>query len=352
VHSELDRIFEIQRIEHVAAQVIQGFWRRSKVLLPWRRAVLIEKLVIRIQRMARGMIARKWVAEWYNTRNKIIVCWQACTRRFISNIYTRALLVKEQKHAVKIQCMVRKRLAILRCRRILRDMAASRIQALWRGIVGRVRSDRAWLQTTVVPIQKIARRMIAVKKFKKACSGYHAAATIIQKKFRCWTASRTMGEMLWERELDARMDSVHMLTADEDYSDDKLKKLMHRLTKTGMKEKAENDLKRLLDFQITIYKKENDLIELRRQIDIVSPRAKAQGFLEELEKNEAATRKELTEMKAKCLFELSIEVYGNDELLEDRVIEIEDWALRKAKVAEWRDQVRPDLFHTFKISIL
>lgn len=281
------------------------------MLLPWRRAVFLQKKAIQIQRIVRGMLGRKWVALWYNTRTNIIVCWQACTRRFNSNLRTRKLLAIDQQMAIRIQKIVRAKLARIKCRRLLEDMAATRIQILWRGVMGRVRADKSWIQKTVIPIQKIARRMIVVKKFRKSCEGYNHAATLIQKCFRSWRSYRAMGEKLWKRELDYRGDSVHMLQSDEDFSQEKLEKLIHRLTKTGMKEKAEDDLKRLLDYQNAVYRKENDLIEINRQLDILSPRAIKLGFKEELEKNRTALRAELTEMKSRCLFELSIE--GNQK---------------------------------------
>ncbi len=62
----IDSYFEIQRREHIAAAKIQTFWKRTKVLIPWRRAAQVLRMIVKIQKYVRGMVTRKFVAEWFN----------------------------------------------------------------------------------------------------------------------------------------------------------------------------------------------------------------------------------------------------------------------------------------------
>ena len=66
----------------------------------------------------------------------------------------------------------------------------------------------------------------------------------------------------------------------------KLSQLMARMSKTNIRAKAESSTRRLLEFQRSVYAKENDLIEIRRQMDILTPRAIAKGWKAELGENE------------------------------------------------------------------
>ncbi len=51
-----------------------------------------------------------------------------------------------------------------------------------------------------------------------------------------------------------------------------------------------------------VYRRENDLIEIQRQMDIVTPRAMEAGFLEECEKNAVEIREDLTKLKVSVCY--------------------------------------------------
>ena len=160
----MERLFESQRVENEAAISLQRWYRRTQVLIPWRTAVRQQQSIIQIQRIVRGAVTRKFVADWYNKRNTIVIGWQACSRKFTYNIHTRAQLKLELESCYKIQRFSRMVLARWKCRRILTNIAAARIQCLWRGCVGRSQADKIWLNSSVVIIQKIIRGDLAKKK--------------------------------------------------------------------------------------------------------------------------------------------------------------------------------------------
>eukprot|EP01032_Pedospumella_encystans_P009224 gene9224-10880_t len=255
--------------------------------------------------------------------------------------------------AIKIQRIVRGRLARVRCFWLLRNMAATRIQCLWRGVVGRLFTDKLWLQKTVIPIQNMYRRRLALKRYVGIKAEFNAAALKIQKKFRNWYSSRRMGDRLFEREMGYRMKNIKMLTSEEELCQEYLSKAMERLVKNQFKEKAEKATKALINCEVDIYTKENDLTEFRRQSEILSSRAREQGFDVELAKNIADTRNELTELKLKYIFELSADVHRADGFLEDQVYEVESWAANRNRVSEWRSDQYDERRHlNYKREIL
>eukprot|EP01031_Cornospumella_fuschlensis_P046848 gene46848-57360_t len=117
--------------------------------------------------------------------------------------------------AIRIQCCARRMLARHRVVNVLRNLAATRIQALWRGVVDRVLADRLWLDKRVIPIQCAARRMVAKNKFSGHYNVLNQAALLIQRKFRTILAARKVGNILHEREMGYRMNLVRLLTAEE-----------------------------------------------------------------------------------------------------------------------------------------
>ena len=342
--SDLERYFEIQRSEHEAAKIIQKCWRRTRILLPWKKAVLCQKMAQRIQKRIRGLLTRKWVAEWFHTRNSIVITWQAHSRRYVSNKHVFPMLENEKKCAIKIQKIVRSKIARIKFMKKLQTICIIRIQALWRGVVGRLYTDKLWLNKIVIPLQSIYRRLIAQKRFQLIKKEFNLASTIIQKKFRNYYSKIKMGDKLFHREMQYRMNNIRLLTSEEELCQEFLTKSMERLIKNDYKIKAEKATKQLINCESEIYLKENDLTEYKRQIEILSSRARSQGFDAELTKNIHDTRNELTDLKLKYIFELCVDVHKADEMLEDQVREVETWAAGRNRLAEWRADVshRPD----------
>lgn len=139
--------------------------------------------------------------------------------------------------------------------------------------------------------------------------------------------------------MDYRMSNIKMLTSEEELCQEYLTKSMERLVKNQFKEKAEKATKALIDCEGEIYLKENDLTEFHRQVEILSSRARQQGFDVELAKNIKDTREAVTALKLKYIFELSAEVHKADEVLEDQVYEVEAWAAHRNRVSAWRSDV-------------
>ena len=334
----MEKLFEVQRIENAAAALIQSRWRGVRYRLAWKRAVYYNKLVCHIQKYARGMVVRKWVAEWYMTRIKIVTNWQAHTRRYLSNLHLRSLWIVQKQKAITIQKAFRgfagRKVYLLK----LQNKMVIRIQSMWRGVVGRSKADIYWLNRACLPLQKAARRFLAFKCYNSIKTEKHAAALVIQKRFRSWKSRCRLGSALVEREMNSRMSYIRMLTSEDELCQEKLMKMVARLNKNNLKFKAENAMRKLLALREKIRRKENDLIELRRQLDLCTPRSKEQGWATELSKNSIDIRDQITSMKMQYLFELSEDANNHEENLEHQVQEIERLSTIREAVSDWKEQ--------------
>jgi ribosomal protein L39E len=336
---EVENIFERERIEMAAARKIERAYIHSVVIHKLRRVFLCMSMAVKIQRFIRGVITRRRVAQWFQVRNNLIVQYQCRVRKWRSNRIHRPIIAFEQECATKIQKIVLGKLARVRCREIKRNIAAKVIQTTWRGVCGRVRSDRKWLNRTTIPIQTIARKMVAKLRFKDVKAELYEAAISIQRCYRSYAAMRRLASTLHAREDVYREYTQAMLTAEEEWAEDTLLKLKHRLEKKQLKEKLEivaRDYQRTLE---DIHFKENDFIEINRQKDILSARAIQQGWLKELTGNIAQLRKDITKMKLNCIFKKTHFLCALEEQFEAKVFEMEEVARFRDRISDTREMV-------------
>lgn len=343
--NQLEVLFEVQRRENEAAKTIQIAWRRTRILLPWRNAVRMMMAIVTIQRRARGMIARNLVAKWFYMRNSFATEIQARTRRQLSNLKVRPILAMERAMVIRIQRIARGKLARKRAVAVLRDLAATRIQALWRGCVDRSRADREWLHKAIISVQNAARRKLALNRYQAEKDRLTRAAVVIQRKFRSYQAAIAIGDKLVARELKYRHECIKMLVAEAELCNEKIARIMDRAVKSQVREKAVAAQQALQAQERVVYGMENDLSELIHQRQTLSPRAIEQGFDEELDKNIAEYRIKLTQSKLHCLFDLQREMHHADRNLEHQVAELEEWASNRNRMEKWCAQEYDDRRH-------
>lgn len=334
---DLDRIFDKERQEHEAATRIQKWWKKFKRLVPWDFIVSRMLAAARIQRMVRGVITRVWVAKWFNSRSKVVTKIQANIRRYQSNKRTKPRLALEQKQALQIQRIVRGKIGRLRWSRIRWDIAAQRLQALWRGVVARAQCDKKWLDRVVVPIQQMARKFSARHYVEKVRKEVNAAAMVIQKKVRSRQSCQKLTRKLIAREIEYRMDSISMLTADEEYWQEKIGKIITRLMQKDMRAKAEEANLAYHQGLLDVYNSENDYVEMMRQKEILSPRAIMQGYYQELNRNCIDLRDKLTELKKDVLFKRLMHHHHVDTQFEHQVKTVVDLAGKRDRLNKFRD---------------
>lgn len=340
VSSELEKLFELQRIENNAASLIQKAWRWTKLLVPMRHAFFCMRIVVRIQKLIRGYMTRKWVARWFRIKTKIAISWQAHTRKYLSNKHLRPVQQMERDMVVKIQKIVRGKLGRVRFYHLLRSICATKIQTLWRGLVARARSDVKWLDRVVKPIQCMGRRFIAIRKFKESKTEQNLAALCIQRCFRNWAARHTLALRYFEREMQYRMDVITILTAEEEAAESKLLRQGTRVLQGGLQEEAEQLIHDVHEAYENIRRLENDYIEMSRQREIVSPRAIQQGYAQQLDTLLVEMRDQVSDAKLDSIFKREFSMLCFDQQLEMRMKEFEETLTLRDNVSHWKEMVR------------
>ena len=239
----LEAVFRRNRGERAAATRIQRVYKHYYRRERFRQMILQLQGVVKIQALARGVIARRFVAEWYARRSVMVLAWQNIIRRMLSNIKWRRRLALEQRAAARIQAAERGRAGRLKARRARINLAALRIQCLWRGSVDRVRVDRLWLGTLATRIQGLARVMVAkrvVGRTRHICNG---AARSIQRSFRGTVARKAMVRLIWARSMASRLDFLRVLAAEEEWERENMEITQRRSRRMMLEERLEDAVK-------------------------------------------------------------------------------------------------------------
>ena len=334
----MERMFEVERRETQAANVIQSFWHTYLI-----RKQLIEnfqkgKKIKVIQALVRGMITRKWLALWYKNRFLMIIQWQARCRRHLSNKRLKPKL--EAEDAASIKCQKGVRMFLAKCvaywKRL--DVATERIQCMWRGCVARARCDKMWLDKQTTVMQAFIRHTMAKKKFVEEKAEMDESAAMIERCWRGFWARRRKNELLYGRETEQRQNQVRLLASEEQFQADYVRLLRKRLNRLGLDEKNEELLQKVNDMYNYVEEQEFSYMELVRQRDQVSPRAIEQGWVEELTTNIKDHRNWITKYKLECLFDTGLEQRGVNEEYERRMKMIRAAERRQALYSKWREE--------------
>eukprot|EP00953_Heterococcus_sp_UTEX-ZZ885_P000614 857-Heterococcus_DN1.PRE.1 len=209
LHSaHVDDLYQRNRDERSAAIQLQAWWRHYSIRTKFELMARQGRLIVRIQALVRGVIYRKRIAEWYTQRLRMVTGWQRLIRRGLSNRRIARSRAAETVLIMHIQALYRGR----RDRSLVMTMrhaqAATTIQRVWRGAVGRVLADRLWLDINITPMQKVARGMLARKAVAVYRSSRHSAAVTLQRCFRGYTARYQRAQAAVQRETDRRQTSM------------------------------------------------------------------------------------------------------------------------------------------------
>lgn len=239
----LEAVFRRNREERAAATRIQRLYKHYYRRKRFRQMILQLQGVVKIQALARGVVARRFVAEWYARRSVMVLAWQNIIRRMLSNIQWRRRLAFEQRAASRIQAAERGRAGRLKSRSVKINLAALRIQCLWRGSVDRVRVDRLWLGTLAARIQGLARVMVAKRVVGRTRRICNAAARSIQRSFRGTVARKAMVRSIWSRSMESRLDFLRVLAAEEEWERENMEITQRRSRRMMLEEKLEDAVK-------------------------------------------------------------------------------------------------------------
>ena len=239
----LEAVFRRNREERAAATRIQRLYKHFYRRKRFRQMILQLQGVVKVQALARGVIARRYVAEWYARRSVMVLAWQNIIRRMLSNIQWGRRLALEQRAASRIQAAERGRAGRHRARSVKVSLAALRIQCLWRGSVDRVRVDRLWLGTLATRIQGLVRVMVAKRVVGRTRRICNAAARSIQRSFRGTVARKAMVRLIWARSMASRLDFLRVLAAEEEWERENIEITQRRSRRMMLEERLEDAVK-------------------------------------------------------------------------------------------------------------
>ena len=182
--------------------------------------------------------------------------------------------------------------------------------------------------------------MIAIRKFHNKKHIFYEAATVIQKKFRSWISCKILGIALLSREVGYRSNVFALLTANEEYNQELLTKLVGRIIKSDLKDFTMRSARNLHEKTLEINELENEIINLTREKECLSPRGILQGWAPEMAKTILEKKKLVMNLKLSSLFVDGLSVKNADGDLERRVQVIEEAAENRNKMSYWREIVR------------
>lgn len=238
----LEAVLQRNREEREAAVRVQRLYKHYYRRKRFDALIRQLKGVVRVQALARGVIARRFVAEWYSRRSSMVLAWQTIIRRMLSNIHTRRRLEIERRAASRIQAAARGRVAREKTKKRKASLAVLRIQCLWRGCVDRARVDRVWLGVQATRIQGLARVMVAKKIVERKRRIFNAAARSIQRCFRGTVARDAMKRLIWERGVARRVDFLRVLAAEEEWERENIEMTQRRSIRMRLEERLEEAL--------------------------------------------------------------------------------------------------------------
>ncbi|CAM9262424.1 unnamed protein product [Chrysoparadoxa australica] len=335
---DIEAIFERNRIEREAAVTLQRaylfHYRRRK----FREMIYLIQKIVRIQALARGMIARRFVAEWFARRSVMILGWQTVIRGFLARVHWRDEKERQRKTAIRIQAFARGYLG--RCKAQLKrvNIAALRIQCLWRGCVERVRIDRLWLDKQVTLMQLTARKVVAMRLVNKRRQQYTRAVSAIQRCVRGWIARNAKDRLMWSMEHERRVMFLWVLASEEDSTKERISTMKRRVQRLGLREKLADLLEKEKLEHESVSQHLSAAKELELQKTMLSPRALQQGWKEELETNLMQHREWITEAKFKAVFDTGFRARQLEEEIERRSGVMQDMLDQATRLSRWREE--------------
>lgn len=260
----LEAVFQRNREVRAAATRIQRLYKHYYRRKRFRQMTLQLQGVVKIQALARGVLARRFVAEWYARRSVMVLAWQNIIRRMLSNIRWRRRLALEQGAASKIQAAARARAGRQRARATKVNLAALRIQCLWRGSVDRARVDRLWLGALATRIQGLVRVMVAKRVVGRTRRIRNGAARSIQRNFRGTVARKVMVGLIWARSMERRRDFLRVLAAEEEWERENMEIKQRRSRRMMLEEKLEAAVEAEAAAHAAVFELEVRLVLLQR----------------------------------------------------------------------------------------
>lgn len=298
----LENLAYLERLEHRAAAVVQRAFRRFMRMIFWRKYLVATKAATTIQRAARGYIIRRLVRQWVARREALVTKAQAVIRGKLARDAAQRARKFDEAAAADIQRVFRGHITRKHWREGRRERAVVKIQAAWRGAVGRSRADLEYLHQQAVIMQAAVRGYIQRQKYRRDMQDFASAACRIQALFRGYMSRMLRNELLWQRETGSRQQWMAMLRAEENWVDREIQRRVKARAKENLETqiaRRQHEWAKACD-EVMLF--EYDLLSLHNERIKLSPRAIQQGWATQLKDDVDQHRKWVTKAKARALF--------------------------------------------------
>uniref|UniRef100_A0A7S3NPG8 Uncharacterized protein n=1 Tax=Aureoumbra lagunensis TaxID=44058 RepID=A0A7S3NPG8_9STRA len=293
-------ILERYRIEKKAASVLVSSYRRYRRKRMLLLRFELERNAIKIQAAARAFIARKLVSVWWLNSQRLAVLWQSRLRSGLDLTRAELELREDQLAALAIQKHVRGFLG--RCQFLFEEQsqAVNRIQRVWRGSCVRYLTNALWLNKLVTKkMQAQARGYLSRKRSAKHASLLIQKANAISRVYRGYRARKIRAQLLEERETRDLQLLLKELAAQRVYCDDIAQRFQRRINPHIVHTRREH----VRDAGHAVSLLEAEYLRLKLDYETCTPRSISSGWHAELKRAVADHRNQITQAKAKALFD-------------------------------------------------
>lgn len=290
---------------------------------------------ITIQSFYRSVVARVWVHEWVEKLNYYIPKCQAQLRRRLATKKWNKRLECMHSSALVIQKSIRMFLGKRRAIRHQRHVAALCIQMYYRRYHFGNRCEARMRNNKATVIQRIMRRIIAMKFVKKRSIEFNSASLLIQKCWRGRVARVRRNRILisnWDERTNEHIMMVEALIERYEYELTVFEKATNKHTLLENLEGAKAAYK---DATISLHTSLNNSKDLEKMKATMNTKDVAEGWEDEVEESIELERKNQTALKLDIVLKHGLVIQTSKKALRENEILHKQI---KAKIEELQSQ--------------
>ncbi|DAZ95488.1 TPA: hypothetical protein N0F65_001968 [Lagenidium giganteum] len=337
----VDDMLAIEKRYAKSATVLQRWWRGYLRRLFWKTYFVQMRAAVQVQRILRGFLCRRLVAVWHLNRTFRVTLIQAAWRGFLMRRVIHTWNQWEYVNVVRIQATMRMYLGRKAARRLKKSIAVLHIQTLWRGYTARQRADLLWLSRKATDLQRMVRGVLVRKAFRRRMALCHDSAVQIQRMFRGMEARKVIDQILRDRETRHRQEFMLVLEAEEEWLRIARDKLQARMERFHVYREYENVCE-LEDEYYRIRERVGDMeaiyLEMQTQRLRISPRAVAQGWVEEMETKIKKQRQEITRVKIDAVLRVGLAFKQKEQEYQQLNAQVQALEDKRKRFEIWRDE--------------
>jgi hypothetical protein len=307
--SQLNDFYELVARETQAATKIQTQCRRVLATRHARQVELEVRSATQIQSSVRMLLAKILLGQIKERQRRATEVRDHFIRLSIARYRRRKRIELENKSAILNQSVVRMFLAKCVLHRKSLQHSFEINQHKWRALSIRLAWKDLRLNFHARQIQCIVRRKLAKTRVRKLSVLFTKSAITIQCIWRRFAAKTLKSDVVYRADVEKMKKKIRIIASEKEYWRQQVEelakpnKLQHLNNLEGQKKQLEADLAEKEDQIRVLEAHYKDQLELQDQI---TPRAIASGWEEQLKINMNDTRERITSAKLQLLFRVKI----------------------------------------------